>query len=43
MRKGDSHAQRLGSVESSATKERGWLAKRVRARGESHLLQKSEA
>jgi hypothetical protein len=29
MRKGDSHAQRLGSVESSATNERGLHAKRV--------------
>jgi hypothetical protein len=28
MRKGDSHAQRLGSVESSATNERGLHAKR---------------
>ena len=37
MRKGDSHAQRLGCVESSAANERGWHAKRVRARGESHL------
>jgi hypothetical protein len=31
MRTGDSHAQRLGSVESSATNERGLHAKRVRA------------
>jgi hypothetical protein len=31
MRKGDSHAQRLGSVESSATHERGLHGKRVRA------------
>ena len=37
MRKGDSHAQRLGYVESSAANERGWHAKGVRARGESHL------
>jgi hypothetical protein len=43
MRKGDSHAQRLGSVESGATNERGWHAKRVRARGESYLLRTSEA
>jgi hypothetical protein len=42
MRKGDSHAQRLGCVESSVTNERGLHAKRVRARGESHLLWKSE-
>ena len=35
-------AGRLGSVESSATNERGLHAKRVRARGESHLLWKSE-
>jgi hypothetical protein len=42
MRKGDSHAQRLGSVESIVTNERGWHAKRVQVRGESHLLRKSE-
>jgi hypothetical protein len=42
MREGDSGAQRLGSVESSATNERGLQAKRGRARGESHLLWKSE-
>ena len=43
MRTGDSHAQRLGSVESSAANERQLHAKRVRACGESHLLWKSEA
>jgi hypothetical protein len=42
MRTDDLHAQRLGSVESSATNERGLHAMRVRARGESHLLWKSE-
>jgi hypothetical protein len=43
MRKGDLHAQRLGSVELIATRERGLHTKRVRARGESHLLWKSES
>jgi hypothetical protein len=42
MRTGELHAQRLGSVESIATNERGLHDKRVRARGESHLLWKSE-
>jgi hypothetical protein len=35
MQTGDLHAQRLGSVESSATNERGLHAKRVRARGKA--------
>jgi hypothetical protein len=43
MRTDDSRAQRLGSVESSATNKRRLHAKRVRACGESHLLWKSEA
>jgi hypothetical protein len=43
MRTCDPHAQRLGSVEPSAANEWGSPAQRVRARGESHLLWKSEA